>query len=127
MEQRTRDHLRTAEANEAFARSILEQGQPMPVSVNWAVVAAFYAAVHDVNAYLWETARLEPKHHTDRENVMELWPALNPMLGSYLKLKDYSINARYSPGFQASPKRLEGLLDKQLTRINREIRAHLGQ
>lgn len=58
MDERTSDHLRTARANRVYALAIVNDDAASTTELNWAAVAAFYAAMHAINAYLWETARL---------------------------------------------------------------------
>ncbi len=53
MEQKTADCLWTAERNSDLATELLATHMQTP-PFDWAVVIAFYAAVHYVNAYLWE-------------------------------------------------------------------------
>ena len=81
MEPRTEAHLATAQHNHDFARALLEPAVARVFSsppLEWAVVVAFYAAVHYVNAYLWERQRYEPRPHDDRENAVTRAVGLRP-------------------------------------------------
>jgi hypothetical protein len=67
MEQKTRDHIEVAQGNWQFAVWISHPAPDRPDQSNaWAVVAAFYGAVHFVNAYLWEVHHTEPGNHHQR-------------------------------------------------------------
>lgn len=64
-----RQHLDRATRNRELAHVLMAPAlspnmQPPPF--DWAVVAAFYAAVHYVNAYLREKQRYEPRDHAGR-------------------------------------------------------------
>jgi hypothetical protein len=71
VEQRTGEHLETAERNRDLARLLLAPSMAASLSTHgfrqppyeWVAVIVFYAAVHYVNAYLWERLRLEPNDH----------------------------------------------------------------
>ena len=106
MEQRTRNYLSNAGRNQRFAGSLLFQyiqsssSQPpidQPPELLWSVVAAFYSAVHYVNAYLWEIRRHSPSDHSDREWQIDRDPALRTIAESYGLLKDWSLQGRYDP------------------------------
>ncbi len=123
MDERTSDHLRTARANRVYALAIVNDDAASTTELNWAAVAAFYAAMHAINAYLWETARLEPANHRDRRNIMDRWPALTPLRTSYFALLDYSVLARYSPGFEARPPNLDALVNQHLAHFRTTTQA----
>lgn len=76
MHWRTELHLATASQNRDFAAILVNTYDDAPPSLNWAAVAAFYAAVHYVNAYLWEIARVEPSNHLERAKLINTWPIL---------------------------------------------------
>ena len=117
MDARTRDHLRTARANRDYTSSILLSEETTATQWNWAAVAAFYAAMHAVNAYLWEIARLEPANHRDRREIVTRWPTLQPILASYDELFTFSIRARYEPGYSIRRSRLNSLANRNLTHV----------
>jgi hypothetical protein len=123
---RTRRFIQTADENEQFARDVLSDPESKPAALRWAAIALFYAAVHDVNAYLWERARLEPKHHEDREQLMFRWPDLAPLVRYYTALKNHAWRARYAPGAESPRHVVEGLLMSNLDPLRRSIRASLN-
>ena len=125
MKRRTRLHIETATEYDAFAREVIQSASPSRASVNWAAVPSFYAAVHYVNAYLWETAEFEPRDHKAREEIIATWSALTPALPHYLKLKNYSLNARYRPAFRASVQDVAVLLDIHLQAVEALIVASI--
>lgn len=125
MEERTRGHLSTAHANQAYALAILHDDDVSGAELNWAAVAAFYAAMHAVNAYLWEIARLEPTNHRDRRDIIGHWPALAPLQSAYFALFDLSIHARYRPGYTVRRRRLDPLVNQHLSRVMATIEREL--
>jgi hypothetical protein len=58
-------------------------------------VIAFYAAVHFVNAYLWEMHRIEPRDHADRTWRVKTDPILRNCVGAYDRLRDEGYRSRY--------------------------------
>jgi len=125
MDERTRDHLRTAHANREYALTILQDENATTTQLNWAAVAAFYAAMHAINAYLWELARLEPANHRERLDIVLRWPALQPILASYEALFTFSIRARYEPGYAMRRLRLNTMVNGHLIRIIATIEREL--
>ena len=125
MDDRTRQHLDIAEQNLAFARTLLGESGSQTVELRWGIVVAFYAAMHFVNAYLWELARLEPLNHRDRREVIGRWTSLGPMYAAYSTLFDFSIRARYEPGFSARRSDLVSMLDRHLARVMATIEREL--
>ena len=101
MEPKTRDHIECALRNEAFARWILTPSRDRPEQSNeWGVVASFYAAVHFVNAYLWEIHRFEPRNHHQRQVHLRNDPPLAAMQRHYRTLAELGWAARYDPSAQ---------------------------
>lgn len=125
MDERTRDHLRTARANRDYALSILLSEETTATQQNWAAVAAFYAAMHAINSYLWEIARLEPANHRDRREIVTRWPTLRSILASYDELFTFSIRARYEPGYAIRRSRLNSLVNRNLTHVISTIEREL--
>ena len=63
--------------------------------MDWVVTAYFYAALHLVDALLFEKEGLNPETHEYRRNyVREKW-YLRPISSEYGSLKDHSEDARY--------------------------------
>lgn len=123
---RTRAYLQTVNENEQFARSVLDDAQSTPAALRWAAIALFYAAVHGVNAYFWERARLEPKHHGDREQIMSNWPELVPLVADYMTLKNHAWRTRYAPGAQSPRNLVERLHESRLVPLIDTIQSSLG-
>ena len=66
MDQRTREHLDLAERDHKLAQDLLglaASGTLRPPPYEWIAVVAFYAALHYVNAYLWEIQQRETNSH----------------------------------------------------------------
>jgi hypothetical protein len=83
MQQATRQHLDRAARNQAVAEAFADAPASLglrPPPFDWAVVAAFYAAVHYVNAYLWERYGLEPRNHAEQVRAVATDPNLKPVL-----------------------------------------------
>ena len=85
------EHLQQAEHNEKFFRSFdLEKTEFR----DWAVVSAFYAAVHWINAYLL-TQGCRPKNHRTRDNAIRMYAVTKKVAWEYSELKNHAFNARY--------------------------------
>ena len=126
-EARTLSHLAKAQANRTYAVEVLDDEDASQAALNWAGVAAFYAAMHYVNAYLWETARLEPANHLDREAIIGNWPALAPLSQAFRALFTYSIDIRYAPQFQLRRADLRRMIERDLARIARTVEHELRE
>ncbi len=96
--------------------------QPPPL--DWAVVAAFYAAVHYVNAYLWERQRYEPHTHEARENAVARAVEVRAAYDAYARLRGLAYRARYVPLFQISRPNAQGAL-VDLDRVEKTVLAAL--
>src|SRR3954468_8438875 len=99
MERRTEAHLARADHHRDVALALLTPtassltGSPPS---DWAVVAAVYAAVHYVNAYLWETQRYEPRDHQARSAAVGRTRQLRPATSSFETSKTLAYQARYA-------------------------------
>ena len=79
---------------------------------DWIVIAAFYQAVHWIDAYLL-TRKYKPKNHDTRQTYMGRCPDLYCITNYYTSLKDASEDARYrkksyeydSTGFEEAVKK----------------------
>lgn len=125
MELRTRQYLTTAERNQGFAIEIAGDYSGVPPSHEWAVVVAFYAAVHYINAFLWEVARVEPEHHEDRAFLMSRWTELSTAIPAYRRMLAVSFQARYRPAFRVDTRVLDRQLDSDLSAVAGAIRGYL--
>ena len=129
VDPRTRQHLDTAARNQDIARELLNPALPIslqPRPFEWIVVLAFYAAVHYVNAYLWERQRYEPRDHGAREGAIARTHDLQSAYGSYMRLRDLSYRARYRSRYRISRADAEVALRSDLDQVERTVRAALG-
>jgi hypothetical protein len=109
-------HIEAAQANEATALSLLDS------SPSWAVVLAFYSALHWVDAYM-AMLPLHPKDHTERDHYIQFEP-LRPIYGTYRRLETRSREARYDlRPFTRSE--AQTLLNNELARIRDYVRGLL--
>lgn len=87
----TQQHLTQAKQNVEFAQSFDLHSTPY---LDWVVVGYFYAALHLVDALLYEREKIDPSRHELRRNyVREKW-YLRGIKDEYFELKDRS-DARY--------------------------------
>jgi len=93
------NHLDQARGNLSFAHYLLTHHATDPVSLQWAVTAAFYRAVHCMQAQLLGRG-VNPQDHRDRN-----WAIADPANGvpprvqsAYRALFQFSIRARYRFG-----------------------------
>lgn len=129
MEQRTSEHLAKADHHRDVAQALIgplasQISQPPPL--DWAVVAAFYAAVHYVNAYLWETRRFDPGTHPNRSAAVRAEPALRPAAPAYLRLQDLGFQARYVADYQPDAQSIHDRIQSDLEAVRRVVRQALG-
>jgi len=113
------DHHDQARRNRALAERLLAQSVD-PTNVQWAVVAAFYCAVHCMQAYLVGIG-YDPKSHAQRGELIDRSSLGVPddVRRSYRWLKDRSESARYRLG-QFAPQFVRTVvLDTHLERITR--------
>ena len=126
MEQRTQEHLDRADVYRDFANIIRTTQGGTPAGRNWASIIAFYAAVHYVNAYLWQVARFAPANHESRGAVLDRWPPLNAVTTSYEHLRDAGFRARYLPTYRVAPSLVDRLLDVDLRIVERVVRSQIS-
>ena len=88
----TSEHRGRAKQNVRFAESFDLKNTPY---LDWVVTAYFYAALHLVDALLWEVDGLNPASHLDRRVYVKDKPYLRPISSEYRSLKDHSEDARY--------------------------------
>lgn len=95
MEQKTADCLWTAERNRDLATELVSTHMQTP-PFDWVVVIAFYAAVHYVNAYLWERDnRYDPGNHKNRGAKARTLPDLRRINRQYRRLNGLAYDVRY--------------------------------
>jgi hypothetical protein len=88
----TREHLARSSSNLAFARSFDLTTTPY---LDWVVTAYFYAALHLVDALLWEKERISAGNHETRKSYVRNKWYLRGIKDEYRELKDRSEDARY--------------------------------
>jgi hypothetical protein len=127
VDQKTLDHLRVAERNRDLARTLLAQSELAPEPWEWVAIILFYAAVHYVNAYLWERYHLAPRNHDERTRGVHHDTALSSCYLSYDTLKDDGFHARYNEGFTLSEADARALLNGELRAVEASVMQALGQ
>jgi HEPN domain len=124
LDRRTQDHLARARRNRDVADALTNpatRGIINPPAFEWAVVAAFYSAVHYVNAYLWEKLRHEPSNHEGRANMVNRVSDLRSAARSYRRLQSLAYQARYAPEFSISPSDAVDAVQTDLRAIERAV------
>jgi hypothetical protein len=108
---------------------LLEPGlsglQPSPWE--WIAVMAFYAAVHCVNAYLWETRHFAPLTHRDRRLALQNAPQIRSCANSYGSLNLAGYHARYTETFSLSERDARTLLQVDCRGVEAIVMQALGQ
>ena len=113
----TQQHLIRAKQNLEFAKLFDLQSTPY---FDWVVVAYFYAALHLVDALLYEKEKIDPSRHELRRNyVREKW-YLRGIKYEYFELKDRSEDARYRL-LPLTPAKVE----HEIIPLYRAIEAHI--
>ena len=126
MERLTARHLQTAEHNHVVALTHLDAQSPT-LPKEWAAVIAFYAAVHYVNAYLWEIRRYAPPDHQSRNYLVDGDAVLIQCRHEYRRLLNAGYSARYVPGFRLQEQNARVLIDEgDLELVRQTVRAALG-
>ena len=88
----TREHLARARQNLAFAQQFNLKTTPY---LDWVVTAYFYAALHLVDALLWEKDKVPGGLHEIRRDYVKSKSYLRAIRDQYKELKDHSEDARY--------------------------------
>lgn len=83
------DHRKRASYDENFLNFLGGAKSKWPA---WAMVAAFYSALHHVQAFLLDR-NLNPEGHFDRNDLLKSWPSLR---SPYMRLYQWSRDARYN-------------------------------
>jgi hypothetical protein len=129
LKPRTEAHLARADRNRTVAHTLCDPHQTptlQPPALEWAAVAAFYAAVHYVQAWLWERWGLSPTDHPARRGYVVKLPVLRPILGAYDILADLAFHARYTPTFQPPPAQTRTAVYGRLDDIRALVYQDLG-
>lgn len=119
MEQKSEAHLQAARRNRDLARALLgpSLADLRPAPWEWVAVIAFYAAVHYVNAYVWEVARVESSSHGERLARIRREPAIRHCRRRYLRLQEFGLLARYEPTFTLSEQEARDLVQDNLRNV----------
>ena len=128
MEPKSETHLAAARRNRDLARALIDPtlASLRPAPWEWVAVIAFYAAVHFINAYLWETARREPSSHPDRLARVRREGPLRQCRRRYLGLQVAAQDARYEPTFALSEQEARVLVEDYLRYVEATVMAALG-
>jgi len=127
VDQKPLDHLRVAQRNRDLARALLAQSELQPEPWEWVAVVVFYAAVHYVNAYLWERYHVAPTNHDHRTHGVRNDTALSACAHSYEILKAEGFHARYNEGFTLTEAEARALLNGELRAVEATVMQALGQ
>jgi hypothetical protein len=125
LERLTERHLQTAERNRGISSMHLAV-TPQTLPKEWSAVVAFYAAVHYVNAYLWEIRRYAPPDHDSRNRLVAGDVVLGQCRFEYRRLLDAGFRARYVPNFQLTEQIDRDLIEVDLERVRQTVRGALG-
>ena len=129
LDSRTLSPLATADRKAQIARLLLQPGALAPVQpppTDWAVVFAFYAAVHYVNAFLWERQRHEPRTHDDREAAVARAVELRSVLHAYQQLRVLAQRVRYTPGYRPARALIQVAVLARQEAVAQTVRSTLG-
>lgn len=92
---------------------------------DWVAVIAFYAAVHYVNAYLWEMDNhYSPENHRERAEKIDNLPDLRLIRAHYRRLNRLGYNARYNETYRLNLSTAQSAL-ADLQDIEAQIRPRL--
>ena len=128
MDLRTQQHLERADRNRNLAYQFLKPvtaGDLSPPPFEWVAVIGFYSAVHLVNAYCWETHRLDPGNHTNRSSEVTGHFG-RAVATSYRLLSDRGWQARYAPSYQLDGADAQELLQIDLEAVRDTVLKALG-
>jgi hypothetical protein len=89
----------------------------------WAAVIAFNAAVHLVNAYLWEHYRVEPRNHAERSSYVRSDPILRHCMNAYDRLQDEGYRSRYHRAHRLTAQQATRLVNIHLANVESVVRA----
>ena len=113
----TREHFERARQNLAFAQSLNLKTTPY---LDWVVTAYFYAALHLVDALLFEKDKLPGGTHEMRKDYVKTKFYLRAIRDEYRELKDHSEDARYRLITMTSTK-----IQQKIIPLYEEIERHI--
>lgn len=117
----TQEHLEKANRNKSITiNHLLDIVDNFP---DWVSIAAFYSALHFVEA-LFATHGMHFDHHEERHtHVSDLMPDISSM---YLRLYDLGFSSRYLSVRQIpNPSDARDLVNIELTELENYVREHL--
>ena len=129
MKPETIEHVETAVRDRNLARALVRHGVGLglePPPYEWVVVVGFYAAVHYVNALLWERYSIKPNTHAERTGYIGSLAPLTTCRLEYRQLNNHGWSARYAPGYRLSEQLARALLDVNLARVEEVVCSRLG-
>jgi HEPN domain-containing protein len=111
-------HFEQARRNRDLAEELLTTGGQSATHVQWAVIAAFYCAVHCIQGYLIDRGR-DPRSHMARGNEIADPSNHVPLQvqRDYEALKQLSERARYRLGAFDPAYVRSAILDKRLKSV----------
>jgi hypothetical protein len=98
-----------------------------PTPWEWVAVVAFYAAVHYVNAYLWEVRQIKPANHGHRGAEIRADARMASCRVSYWTLQDAGYRARYVETYALAEQRARSIVDVDLRLVEATVMQALGQ
>lgn len=128
MKPETLPKIETAGHHRDSARALLavvpQLGLPHP-PYEWVAVMAFYAAVHYLNAYIWEQEG-KNLYHPDRKKYVNAHQPLAGIRAEYAQLADEGWKARYTPGYRLQRQAAEDLVTHDIAAIEATVCKLLG-
>jgi len=114
----TPEHLARARQNFEFASSFDLNTTPY---LDWVATAYFYAALHLVDALIWQIEGADPEDHSARHTYLRRW-YLSGISVEYRDLKNLSEDARYRLITFSKPK-----IENHIVPLYDEIERHVLQ
>ena len=129
MDPKTINHLRISARNRDLALALLDPSLAglRPSPWEWVAVITFYAAVHAVNAYLWETRHYAPRTHGERSTEVRYNLPITACRVSYLILNRAAYDSRYDERFSLTEQKARELLEVHFRRVEATVTQALGQ
>lgn len=118
---RTRHSLRRAEEDREIARRLLDAADLPAARYRWSVIAAFYSAVHYLNAYLQHAMGMRPRDHTERMQFVRRLHDLQPLRASYARLQGRGWDARYRDDLQVPSEEARQFVEDDLEQVRRVV------
>ena len=119
MDPKTINHLRISARNRDLALALLDPSLAglRPSPWEWVAVITFDAAVHAVNACLWETRRYAPRTHGERSTEVRYNLPSTACRVSYLILNRAAYDSRYDERFSLTEQKARELLEVHFRRV----------